>query len=303
MEAGLEFRQVRYFLAACDHMSFTRAAEACAVSQPALTVAIRKLEEELGGPLFLREGRGLRLTELGRAMRTHLARVEETREAARLTAQRIVDQDMEMIDVGVMCTVGPNAIGPALSDWSALNDRAELVLHDVWSARAQELLLSGALDCAIIGRRAPSPPRFDAQPLFEEPFVLAAAADHPLAAEPRLPLEAVSGQRYVDRLRCEFREDFFDILADRKLDVDLVLRSEREDWIQTAVSAGLGVSIVPRDMLMRTGIVTRAFEDLSVTRDVEILTVRGRQRSTALERFLAFMAERDWTTGAGSPTA
>lgn len=83
-------------------MNFTRASEVCNVSQPALTVAIRKLEEELGGALFDRNTRQLRLTELGRSMRTHLGRLQEVKDSAHQEASKIISGEMEMIDIGVM---------------------------------------------------------------------------------------------------------------------------------------------------------------------------------------------------------
>ncbi len=103
----MEFHQVKYFLAVCNHMNFTRAAESCSVSQPALTVAIQKLEANLGGALFLREGRKLSLTCLGQAMQIHLSRIEETRHAAYGAAAEIVLGEMEHIELGIMCTIGP----------------------------------------------------------------------------------------------------------------------------------------------------------------------------------------------------
>ena len=71
-------------------MNFTRAAEACAVSQPSLTVAIQKLEDELGDKLFVRDPGQISLTPLGQAMRTHLARIDETRRAAHVAAAELV---------------------------------------------------------------------------------------------------------------------------------------------------------------------------------------------------------------------
>jgi DNA-binding transcriptional LysR family regulator len=73
----MEMHQVRYFLAAADALSFTRAAEVCHVSQPALTTAIRKLEEHLGSTLFHREGRQISLTEFGRRMQPHLSQIAD----------------------------------------------------------------------------------------------------------------------------------------------------------------------------------------------------------------------------------
>jgi LysR family hydrogen peroxide-inducible transcriptional activator len=73
----MEMHQVRYFLAAAQNLNFTRAAETCHVSQPALTTAIKKLEGELGGQLFFREANRLQLTEFGRQMAPMLGQIAE----------------------------------------------------------------------------------------------------------------------------------------------------------------------------------------------------------------------------------
>ena len=78
----MDFSQVRYFLALAETLNFTRAAEKCHVTQPTLTQAIKRLEEELGGPLIYREGRYSRLTKLGQSLRTHFEKIEQTRQAA-----------------------------------------------------------------------------------------------------------------------------------------------------------------------------------------------------------------------------
>ena len=83
----MEMHQVRYFLAVCDLLNFTRAAERCNVSQPALTRAIKKLEEELDGPLFRRERNLTHLTELGRMMKPHLEQSLACTLAAKATAR------------------------------------------------------------------------------------------------------------------------------------------------------------------------------------------------------------------------
>jgi hypothetical protein len=74
--APMEMQQVRYFLALCEEQSFTRAAKRCGISQPSLTLAIKKLEAELGGPLFQRSRTTSRLSALGSVVRPHLAAVE-----------------------------------------------------------------------------------------------------------------------------------------------------------------------------------------------------------------------------------
>src|SRR5262249_11546053 len=103
----MEMHQIRYFLSVCDTLNFTRAAELCNVSQPALTRAIQKLEEELGGLLFRRERSLTHLTDLGRLMRPHLEQVFHQTETARSTAKSFLKLENAPLNLGVMCTIGP----------------------------------------------------------------------------------------------------------------------------------------------------------------------------------------------------
>ena len=281
----MEFHQITYFLAACDTLNFTRAAEVCNVSQPALTVAIRKLEDELRSPLFIREARALSLTDLGRAMRTHLGRLSETRDIARQAARQIVGGDTEMIDLGLMCTVSPALLSDAFAAWHRGAGAVELVVHDVWGARAQELLLSGVLDAALIAHSKDLPQRFDTLALLREPMVVAMAQDHPLTARATVTLNDLDGVQYVDRLRCEFRSTFMDSFKDRDLNLDVVLKSEREDWIQHALTSGVGVSIVPQSMARATGLEWRRVEDMNIERTVSLVTVHDRPQRPAMVQF------------------
>ena len=85
----MEMHQVRYFLAVCEALNFTRAAEACNVAQPSLTKAIRKLEDELGGELFRRERNQTQLTDLGQLMKPHIETIYSASEAAKAPPDNI----------------------------------------------------------------------------------------------------------------------------------------------------------------------------------------------------------------------
>ena len=103
----MEMYQVRYFLALADTLNFTRAAEQCAVTQPALTRAIKLLEEELGGLLFHRERANSQLTELGQMVRPHLEHVYgKTQETKRL-AKDFAQGKNTKLKLGIMCTIAP----------------------------------------------------------------------------------------------------------------------------------------------------------------------------------------------------
>jgi DNA-binding transcriptional LysR family regulator len=90
----METNQVRYFLALCEEQNFTRAAERCGVSQPSVSNAIKRLEEELGGDLFHRTKNGAKLSPLGVAIRPYLDQMNECAEGARRTAASIFTGDV-----------------------------------------------------------------------------------------------------------------------------------------------------------------------------------------------------------------
>src|SRR5215475_4446997 len=103
----MEMHQIRYFLAVSEVLNFTRAAERCHVSQPALTRAIQTLEDELGGPLFHRERQNTHLTELGRMMLPYLQDVLDQSRQAKERARAFASPGSAPLALGVMCTIGP----------------------------------------------------------------------------------------------------------------------------------------------------------------------------------------------------
>lgn len=290
----MEFHQIKYFLAVCDHMNFTKAATVSHVSQPALTKAIQKLEAELGSQLFIRDGRHFELTDLGRAMRTHLAKIDETRTAAERAARAFVDLEMTELNVGIMCTVGPSILGPAMLELQKEASGIELILHDLPGDRVHELLLSGAIDCAIQARTKPLPERFKAIPLYAEPFVLAMGRHHPLASESGLVLQDLAGQTYFDRLRCEFRDQFIETLNQRNVLVEVAMRSEREDWILSRIAAGHGVSMMPLFSIFSDLVVAQKLEDLTPVRTVEFVTVEDRPQPLSVAAIAEILQNHDW---------
>ena len=111
----MEMHQVRYFLAVCESLNFTRAAEACHVAQPSLTKAIHKLEEELGGPLFQRERNRTHLTELGQRVRPHLERLMDSAKIASAEAEDFLSLQRASLKLGVMSTINPQRLIPFLA--------------------------------------------------------------------------------------------------------------------------------------------------------------------------------------------
>ena len=247
----MEFHQIRYFLMAAEHLNFTRAAEHCHVSQPALTRAIQKIEEELGGDLFIRDGRAVTLSPLGRLMREHLQQIDEHRRMARAAAQNFIDKGTSELNVGVMCTIGPDLLSAFLSEFRETNENILLILHDTTPEALPELVRTGALDCGFVASRHDRGSNgLSAAHLFSENLVVAFSSGHRFAEMDQVTLFDVSQENYIDRLKCEFRQPFFDFMRDNNLELNVICSSQREDWIQELVMRGAGVSCMPRFSIM-----------------------------------------------------
>src|SRR5258708_12630976 len=106
-ETAMEMHEIRYFLAVCETLNFTRAAERANVTQSALTRAIKKIEEELGGLLFRRERSRTHLTDLGQLIRPQLEEVLKRSEAVKPPARGFLQLDNAPPHLAVMCTLAP----------------------------------------------------------------------------------------------------------------------------------------------------------------------------------------------------
>ena len=169
----MEMHQIRYFLAVADALNFTRAAEQCHVSQPALTRAIQQLEDELGGLLLRRERKLTHLTDFGRLIEPHLRQLFADADAAKSTAKRFLSLQEAEIRLGVMCTVGPARFMGFLAHFRSANPGCEITLVEGMPARLSELLLQGELDLAVTAQPEPFHQRLDVLPLYRERFCIA----------------------------------------------------------------------------------------------------------------------------------
>ena len=282
----MELFQVRYFVTLCETLNFTRAAEKCNVSQPSLTRAIQNLEAELGGPLFRRERQHSHLTELGQLMRPYLEEALTQAEAAKARAKNFAKLIDAPLNVGVMCTIGPNKLLGLFSEFQSRYPGIDISLKDARAQVLADMLSSGELDIAIFGLPGEIEDRFHAMPLFNERFVIAFAPGHPFEQLNVIQPENLHQQRYLSRVNCEFAEYMREIYRQRGIEPVTPYRSERDDWIQVMALAGLGFTFIPEFAVTVSGLVTRPLIDPEVIRQVNLVTVRGRPHSPSVGAFV-----------------
>ncbi len=290
----MELHEIRYFLALSKTLNFTKAAEMCNVSQPALTRAIQKMEDELGGLLFSRERNNTHLTELGRLLEPNLTEVLARTQAAKETATRFLRLDSAQLRLGVMCTIGPVRFVSFLSRFRADNPGVDITLVEAVPSRLCELLLKGELDVALLAKPDGFAAPLQPQPLYQERFVIACSAGHPFARQSEVRVAELDGQPYLARINCEYFDALRDVCHANGSCLVGSFRSEREDWILTMVAAGMGISFLPEYSNTIPGVVSRHVVDPSVARDVSLVTVAGRRWSSPLSAFVHAVRQYRW---------
>jgi DNA-binding transcriptional LysR family regulator len=290
----MEMHQVRYFLAVADTLNFTRAAEQCHVSQPALTRAIQQLEDEMGGLLLRRERKLTHLTDFGRLIEPHLRQLAADAEATKSTARKFLNLQEAEVRLGVMCTVGPARFMGFLAAFRHANPGCDITLIEGPASRLSEMLLQGDLDLAIMAQPDAFNERLDVLPLYRERFCIAFPTGHRLEEQNQVRVTDVGGETYLRRINCEYRDYLADRLREHGLATRVGFQSEREDWIQMMVAAGFGVCFLPEFSPTIPGVRTQPISDPEVARDVSLVSMSGRRFSPAVVTFIRAVRAHDW---------
>jgi DNA-binding transcriptional LysR family regulator len=290
----MEMQQVRYFVALARELNFTRAAEQCNVSQPALTRAIQQLEHELGGPLFHRERGNTHLSELGRMMLPYLQTVEESTQAARDQARAVKKLERATLTIGTMCTIGPQLISDLLIRFQAQHPAVEVQVIDAGAPAMIEMLEKGELEVAIVGVPGELPDSLHQLPIFEERFVILLPPDHRLVAHNPVRAAELDKEPYVSRSNCEVFEPVREELNGRGVFLRQVFSSPRDDWVQGMIKAGLGLGFFPEFSVTDPDLVVRPLVEPSFHRSIYLATVRGRPHSPAVGAFVQEARRYPW---------
>ena len=281
----MEMHQIRYFLALSETLNFTRAAEGCNVSQPTLTAGIKKLEEELGGPLFRRERTRSHLTDLGRLLKPHFERISASAEAVHMDAQSFRDLITASLRLGVMCTIGPTQMIGLLSRLREEIPTLEISLVEAPGDDLVARLMAGDLDVALVGLPH-YPERLDAHPLFAERYAVAFPMGHRFEAMTAVPFAELERENYLSRVNCEHPQHLDALGVPRAYEANVKFRSEREDWIQAMIRVGMGCAVVPEYLSLLPGIATRILTEPEVSRTISLVTVAGRRFSPTVQALI-----------------
>ena len=279
----MEMHQVRYFLALCEELNFTRAADRCHVAQPSLTRAIKQLEEEFGGALFHRERANTHLTELGRTLKPYLDQVFGRAEQAKREAREFIRLQRTPLRLGLMCTIAPTYLLDLVAQVRTRHPGIELQIIDAAAGQLQERLIGGRIDVAVYALPAlADDERLHHLALYREQFMIVLAHEHPLAARAAVRVKDLDGEHYHSRVNCEYGPAADAVFDAQNVSGPTVYQSERDDWILAMAAAGLGYAFMPALCVDHPGVVARPLVEPEIWREVALVTVRGRPHSPAV---------------------
>jgi LysR family hydrogen peroxide-inducible transcriptional activator len=245
----MTFTELRYLVAVANERSFGRAAQKCFVSQPALSVAIQKLEEELGTRLFERGKSEVTVTPIGARIAEQAQRVLE--EMARIgeLAQAGRNPLAGTLRLGVIHTVGPYLLPDLIPALHAIAPQMPLDIEENLTENLDVALRTGRVDAAILALPF-APAGVATELLYEEPFAVVVPLAHKWAKRRSIRPDELAGEHTVllNVGHC-FRDQVLDACPELNRASNLVTRTNSLETARNMVASGLGITVLPRDAL------------------------------------------------------
>jgi LysR family hydrogen peroxide-inducible transcriptional activator len=241
----MTLNDLRYVVALAHERNFHRAAERCFVSQPALSLAIQKLEAELGVRLFERSRSAVRPTEIGQRIVEQAQRVIEEAGKIPELARQGGDQLAGPLRLGVIYTVGPYLLPELIPVLHRKAPQMPLEVEENLTAQLELLLRNGRIDAALIALPFDAP-GVDVLPLYDEPFTVAVPASHPWARRAAIKASELAGENVLllPSGHC-FSNQVVEACPELQRGGTDALQGNSLETIRNMVASGLGVTVLP----------------------------------------------------------
>ena len=288
-------RQLRTFAEVARRLSFTAAAKALHLTQPAVSMQVRQLEEAAGLPLVEQLGRRVHLTDAGRELLRYAGGIADLMREAEEAMRAL--QGIGGGELSIAVTSTAKYFAPRLlAEFRRRHPEVRLRLAVSNREAVVRALTDNAVDLAVMGR----PPRgldTDAAAFAKHPIAVIAAPDHPLAGRRRLPLEALAGETFIIRERGSgTRAAMEHVFAERAFRARETMEMSSNETIKQAVMAGMGIAFLSTHTIgleLRAGrLVLLAVSGLPVMREWYVIHRRGKRLSPAAQAFKSFLLEQ-----------
>jgi LysR family transcriptional regulator, hydrogen peroxide-inducible genes activator len=282
----MEIDQLRYFLKVAERQNFTRAGEELAITQPALSRAIAKLEKEIGQPILERQARKVTLTDAGRLL---LARAEQIVALVDDTLAEITDDgESGNVRVGAIPTIAPFFLPAILRDFRDQHPRATVLVYEETTDKLLLRCNHGEIDVAVLA--APiERQHLEVEPLFEEELLLVMSADNRLSEKKQIAVADIQGHAFVllDETHC-LSDTIISFCRQRSFQPVTIEHTSQLATVEELVALGHGVSLIPQMARNLDGSrrrIYRSLRDPKPTRQIVLTWNPYRFQSRVVERF------------------
>jgi LysR family hydrogen peroxide-inducible transcriptional activator len=301
---SMTLTELKYIVAVARARHFGHAAEACYVAQPTLSVAIKKLEDELGVVLFERGGAEVSVTPLGAQIIAQAERVLEQTAAIKELAKQNKDPLAGPLRLGVIYTIGPYLLPPLVKNLIEKVPQMPLLLQENFTVRLLELLRQGELDAAIMALPLPEH-GMSMQTLYDEPFVVAMPKHHSWTARKDISAEDLKSETMLllGNGHC-FRDQVLEVCPEMARfstpgnGMQRTFEGSSLETIRHMVASGVGLTVLPRtsvaDMHDKNGMLRfLPFSAPVPSRRVVIVWRKSFTRRAAIDAICTAVAECD----------
>jgi DNA-binding transcriptional LysR family regulator len=288
----MELRQIRSFLSIAETLHFGRTAELIHLSQPALSLQIRALEEEVGVRLFQRNRRKTTLTAAGVAFRDAAAAALSQLEQAICRARLAASGKLGVLRIGFVSTAGNEIVPNIVRQFRESNPEVEFSLRNILTAEQVQMLETGSLDIGFLRLPIGEQTALDVVTVHREPLVLLVPSSHQLAKRKRVRLREVAGQDFVMYERTYapgFHDLIFGILRDAGIVPNVSQTAVEIPTLISLVASRMGITILPASAVKHSAASVVACGILDRIPRVEIgMAVSKRFRTAVVDNFRSF---------------
>jgi DNA-binding transcriptional LysR family regulator len=289
-------RQVKSFIAVAEELHFGRAAKIVHLSQPALSLQISGLEQELGVQLFIRSRRKTELTPAGMVFLSEAREVLARTEQATLRVRRAALGQVGTLRIGFISTAAAVIMPPLVKRFREAYPHVEVELRNVLTTDQLLQLQERKLDVGFLRVPLPTPPQIKTRVVHREPFVLLLPANHPLAQKPNVKLtdcQGVDFVMYTRKMAPGFHDQIMNICHRNGLTPHVTQEAAEMYTLISLVAAGMGIAIAPASIALHhaENVVVRELPGETVQSEIAIAWNKEQSSATA-QLFLDMVFEK-----------
>lgn len=285
----MDIKQLHYFIAVSEQMNFSKAAERLHISQPSLSNAIKKLEQEIGSPLLERNTRNLQLTEAGELLFERAKVIVKNMEVLKIEMNEVIVHGTRDITIGVMESIKhwlPKVIANYKKDYPQM----KFHLVDILGSKRVKKSLKSYKTHVIITNQLMDDPELEVQTLYEERLVAVLPLHHPLVQKDTITISDICEEPFIISTEgFQTRRDILTSFEQAGKSINIQFEIERFETAVSLVREHLGVTILPENYLQgptAKTIVKKEIEGVNLNRNVYLVYLKNRHLPLATRQLL-----------------